>query len=60
MIRTAVIKVLAQYNMSVRELKLEVERRKYNKSLLKNAHDLECALSSEVWLGDRTIYKSIN
>jgi hypothetical protein len=59
MIRTNVIKVLAQYNMSVRELKLGVKRREYNKRVLKDAHFLETVLSAQVWLGERRIWKPI-
>ena len=58
MIRTNVIKVLAIYNMSVRELKLGVQRGLYNKMVLKDAHALECKLSAEVHCGDRRIYKN--
>lgn len=59
MIRTSVIKVLALYNMSVRELKLAVKSRQYNAKVLKDAHVLECKLSQEVYLGNRRIYKRV-
>lgn len=59
MIRTNVIKVLALYNMSVRELKLAVKRRQYNAQVLKDAHMLECKLSQEVYIGNRRIYKRV-
>jgi len=59
MIRTEVIKVLALYNMSVRELKLGVKRRKYNKRVLKDANMLRNKLEQEVWLGNRIIYKLV-
>ena len=59
MVRTSVIKVLAIYNMSVRELKLAVKRRQYNAQVLKDAHMLECKLSQEVYLGNRRIYKRV-
>lgn len=60
MIRTNVIKVLAQYNMSVRELKLKIKRREYNKMVLKDAHALECKLSSEVRLGNIAVFKNVS
>lgn len=45
--RTNVIKVLVIFNMSVRELKLKVKRKEYNKAVLRDADLLMSTLIIE-------------
>lgn len=45
--RTNVIKVLVLYGMSVRELRLKVRRREYNKAVLRDAAMLMSTLMIE-------------
>jgi hypothetical protein len=45
--RTNVIKVLVLYGMSVRELRLKVKRKEYNKAVLKDAALLMSTLMIE-------------
>jgi hypothetical protein len=59
MIRTNVIKVLALYNMSAKELKLGMKQGAYTPNIIKDAHFLETVLSAQVWLGERKIYKKV-